>query len=297
LNKYKKNSVYYLLLNSLSLPFELITENSQKNVFKIIFNGFHMKSTLIFLLLFTTIQLMAQSEQVESKVYAWNELKVEQRDDCQRRQILEGSTMDLQYFEVHASTILPGQMPHQAHTHDSLEEMILIKEGKLQVTLGNESKILGPGSVVLIMPGDEHGLYNVGDTPATYYIIQFKSRKPLNTDRGKSGGGSVMIDFDELEFKPHDKGGIRNYYRRPTSMFDSAEMHVTTLRENIQSHEPHTHGAAEIVLMISGNSIMQIGDSFYQGTAGDLFYLESQVPHAIQNTGDEPCMYFAFQWE
>ena len=106
-----------------------------------------------------------------------------------------------------------------------------------------------------------------------------------------------MIDFNELEFKPHDKGGIRNYYRRATSMFDYADVHVATLNANVKSHEPHIHSAAEIVLMISGNAVMQIGNDFYQGTAGDLFYLESDVPHAIQNNGDESCMYFAVQWK
>ncbi|MFA9389448.1 MAG: cupin domain-containing protein [Prolixibacteraceae bacterium] len=173
--------------------------------------------------------------------------------------------------------------------------MIIIKEGKLNVTIGEVSKVLGKGSIAVFMPGEEHLHYNTGDTPATYYVIMFKAREPFGKD--SISPGSFMIDFDELTFHPHDKGGLWEYYRRSTSMFKYAEMHVTKLNANIKSHEPHTHGAAEIILMISGNSEMQIDDLLYQGTTGDLFYLESDVPHAIRNTGDEPCMYFAFQWK
>jgi len=75
------------------------------------------------------------------------------------------------------------------------------------------------------------------------------------------------------------------------------EMHVTTLNVGIKSHEPHTHRAEEIVLMINGNTEMEIGNGLYKGTDGDLYFLGSNIPHAIKNIGTEPCMYFAIQWE
>jgi (S)-ureidoglycine aminohydrolase len=49
--------------------------------------------------------------------------------------------------------------------------------------------------------------------------------------------------------------------------------------------------------MIKGDTEMQIGEDFYQGKAGDVYFLESEIPHAIENKGEEQCMYFAFQWE
>ena len=75
------------------------------------------------------------------------------------------------------------------------------------------------------------------------------------------------------------------------------EMHVTNLNGNIKSHEPHTHRAAEIILMIKGNTEMEIDGENYQAKAGDLFIVESEVSHAIRNLGTEQCQYFAFQWE
>jgi (S)-ureidoglycine aminohydrolase len=80
-------------------------------------------------------------------------------------------------------------------------------------------------------------------------------------------------------------------------MCERFEMHVTTLNEGLKSHDPHTHRPAEIILIIEGNTEMQIGDDFYQGTQGDLYFVASEVPHAIRNTGKSACSYFAFQFE
>jgi (S)-ureidoglycine aminohydrolase len=42
---------------------------------------------------------------------------------------------------------------------------------------------------------------------------------------------------------------------------------------------------------------MQIGEKFFKGAEGDIYYLGSNVPHAIRNDGQGTCTYFAFQFE
>jgi (S)-ureidoglycine aminohydrolase len=256
-----------------------------------------MKTLLLMLAMCSKSALVAQENAVRSDVYRWNDLKVEKEASRERRPILKGSTTDLAHLEIHASTLAPGKAPHPAHTHEDEEELVIVKEGQLKVTINEESKVLGPGSIALIVPGEAHGFENAGDTQASYYILKYRSKLPMDKKRGEEAGGSLMIDWNDLEFHPHDKGGIRRYFDRPTAMCKNFEMHVTTLNEGLKSHEPHTHRAAEIVLVIEGNTEMQIGDKFYQGTQGDLYFLASEIPHAIRNTGEEPCVYFAFQWE
>ena len=75
------------------------------------------------------------------------------------------------------------------------------------------------------------------------------------------------------------------------------EMHVTTLNEGLQSHDPHTHAAEEIILIIDNQAEMQIGDRFLKGKAGDVYYVGSNVLHGIRNDGTVPCTYFAYQFE
>lgn len=255
-----------------------------------------MKNFLFPVLLFCCITLYAQKDTVASTVYVWNDLKVEKQDTRERRQIAEGSGAVLSYMEWHATTIDPGKSPHAPHKHND-EEFIIIKEGQLKVTIKDSSKILGPGSIALFNPGDEHGFVNAGSTKATYYVFKYISKGPVDMERAKQAGGSFMVNWNDIVFKPYDKGGVRSFFERPTAMLKRFEMHVTTLNGGIKSHDPHTHKAEEIVLLIKGNTEMQIADKHQKANIGDLIYLSSNILHAIQNIGKEQAMYFAFQWE
>ena len=255
-----------------------------------------MKIIAVAALFLCTLSLSAQKDTVESKVYHWEELKLTKEDSRERRQIVEGSGGVLAYMEWHATTIDPGKSPHAAHKHDD-EEYIIIKEGQLKVTINDSSKVLGPGSFALFIPGDMHGFVNVGNTKATYYVFRYRSKAPVDLERAKKAGGSFMVDFNNIVFKPHDRGGIRNYFERPTAMLKRFEMHVTTLNGRIKSHDPHTHGAEENVLLVKGDTEMQIAQTHQKANGGDLIYLSSNILHAIENKGTETAIYFAFQWQ
>ena len=156
---------------------------------------------------------------------------------------------------------------------------------------------IGAGSVALLMPGENFSLQNQNTQPCRYYIMKYRSKLPLDMERGKSSGGSLVKDWSRIEFKPHDKGGIRNFFERPTAMCKRLELYVSTLKQLLKSHDPHTHRAEEIVLVADNKTEMQIGDKFYKGNTGSIYYLGSNVLHAIQNDGAGTCTYFAFQFE
>ena len=45
------------------------------------------------------------------------------------------------------------------------------------------------------------------------------------------------------------------------------------------SHAAHTHSAEEIILIIDNKTEMQIGDKFYKGDTGDIYYIGSNISH------------------
>ena len=246
------------------------------------------------LLLLTAHPLIAQP--IESKTYAWATAPVVKKTTTEQRASLEGTTTDFSHMEIHATTLLPHQAPHPAHTHDD-EELVIIKDGELTVTIAGKMKTLGVGSIALIMPGDEHGFANTSASSVTYYVMRYTSKQPEDLERGRKAGGSFWVDWNDVAFKEHDKGGIRRMFDRPTAMTQRFEMHVTTLNQGLWSHPPHTHRAAEILLMVDHSAQESIGGKLHPATAGDLIFLESNIPHAIQNTGQKPCTYFAFQFD
>ncbi|WP_317046634.1 cupin domain-containing protein [Spirosoma pollinicola] len=169
---------------------------------------------------------------IVSKTYAWAELPITRKPASEQRAILEGTATDFQHIEIHATTLPPHQAPHPAHKHDD-EELIIIKEGKLTVTIAGRTKTLSAGSIALMMPGDEHGFNNQGDSAATYYVMRYASKEPVDAERGKKAGGSFWIDWNGVTFQPHDKGGIRRMFDRATAMTRRFEMHVTTLNQGL----------------------------------------------------------------
>ena len=240
--------------------------------------------------------LQAQKDTIESKVYVWNNLRVDKQNNYETRKIAEGGGSALAYMDWSTVTIQPGESPHTTHTHDD-EEYIIIKEGQIKITLNDSSHVLGPGSFALFIPGDHHGLMNAGNAKATYYTFRYRSKAPVDMERARRAGGSFIVDWNKIEFKPHGRGGIRNFFERPTAMLKRFEMHVTTLNAGIKSHDPHTHAAEENVLLVKGNTEMQIAQSHQKAVDGDLIYLSSNILHAIENKGSEPAIYFAFQWQ
>lgn len=236
----------------------------------------------------------AQKDTLKPKVYHWAQLNMQKDSSRNRAQVLDAGTYDLDNLEIHVSTLDPGKAPHPPHTHADTEELVIIKQGTLKVTIKGQSRLLGPGSIAFAMPGDEHGFENGGKTKAAYYVIKFKSKSPMDIDRAKNAGGSFMIDWNDLKMEKTPKGERRNVFERPTSQFARFEMHVTSLNAGEVSHAPHQHIQEEIILVRKGHAQMQVGNNFYPFNPGDLVFLNSGVLHALKNTGTGPCEYFAF---
>jgi (S)-ureidoglycine aminohydrolase len=262
------------------------------------------KQLLVLILLFSTTLLFAQLQAVESKVFVWNDLKTIKRPQGEVRQILEGTTPNLKLFKVHASTLSPkGRMRKEAYTQEN-EELIIVKKGELTVTIEGKTKVLKAGGVALIMSGDMRETQNTSNDSTTYYVFQFNSIEPVDIERGKKAGGSMMINFDEVAFKPHEKGGRIDFFNRATTMATRFEMHVTRLNEGLLSHPPHTHKAAEIIFLINSQeqeSTSQaqetINGTWHDAKIGDIIFLQSNALHGIRNVGKGTCTYFAFQIE
>lgn len=228
--------------------------------------------------------------------YDWEKLDVQKTKSGERRQIFEGYTEDLSYFEIHVTTLKPGLAPHGSHVHADMEEFIIVKEGQIEITLNDTKTLAGPGSVFLALPGDRHGIWNAGDTQASYYIIRWKKDTPVQIDRAKASGGSKLYDWEKVSFKTTKKGGRRQFMQRPTALLEELEMHVTTLKPGITSHGEHVHPAEEIILVKKGLVEESINGEKYQLGPGSLILLIDDVPHGIRNIGDEECEYFAFKW-
>src|SRR6187399_498862 len=254
-----------------------------------------MKKLLIILFVFPFI-VTAQKDSVLSDVYKWEEPKVGKQNKVSSTVLLEGKVHDFEWLQVTANSLGPSPARLEHLVPKNQEQLLIIKTGRLQIGFSDSTFALEPGSVAMLMPG-EKVLLNC--TQATsFYILKYRSKAPKDLKRAKENGGSFVKLWNGIPFKPNNNGGgRRDFFEHGTAMSKRFEMHVTTLKEGVRSHDPHTHRAEEIVLMIEGNTEMQLGQNFVKGTNGDLYYLGSNVLHAIRNIDTKPCTYFAFQFE
>ncbi len=131
--------------------------------------------------LFLQLLLAAKGHAVEktplrAKAYRFEDLQVRAKGQNRSRSILDGTTHTGFPIELHESELAPGAMPHPPHHHEH-EEVFLIREGALEVTIAGERARLGPGSVGYVASNVEHGIKNVGTSRAQYFVIALGREK------------------------------------------------------------------------------------------------------------------------
>ena len=110
------------------------------------------------------------SKALPSAFFDYQELPVKTSGDNKSRAFFNGNTHTGFAVEMHETELPAGGAPHPSHHHQH-EELIVIREGIMEVTIAGKSRRLGPGSVAYAASNEEHGVKNAGDTRARYWII------------------------------------------------------------------------------------------------------------------------------
>jgi uncharacterized cupin superfamily protein len=111
---------------------------------------------------------------MRSCVFDFEKLDAQKTKVGERRAVFDGPVATLDRFECHITTVNPGEEPHPPHQHPE-EELMLLKEGTMDVMQNGERQRVGPGSVIFNSANEMHGFRNVGDKPATYFVIKWWS--------------------------------------------------------------------------------------------------------------------------
>jgi len=111
---------------------------------------------------------------MRSALFEWNAVPSKQTEVGAVRQFFRSPTATLDELELHVTTLNPGLSSHAPHKHPN-EELVIIKEGTVEALVKGEWIKAGPGSVIFNASNELHALKNIGTTPATYHVINWRS--------------------------------------------------------------------------------------------------------------------------
>ena len=103
--------------------------------------------------------------------YDWTKIAPRKTEVGEVRSFFQGPTATLDDLELHVTTLNPGKESHPN------EEMIIVREGTVECLVDGKWTRLGPGSVIFNASNVLHGIRNVGETAATYHVINWKTDK------------------------------------------------------------------------------------------------------------------------
>jgi mannose-6-phosphate isomerase-like protein (cupin superfamily) len=107
---------------------------------------------------------------LETKAFIFDDLPVTTNGQNRQRRMFTGKTHTGFKLESHQSDIAPGEVNHPPHQH-LREEMMLVREGLMELTVAGRPMRLGPGCVGYIGSNELHNAKNVGTTRAHYFIV------------------------------------------------------------------------------------------------------------------------------
>jgi quercetin dioxygenase-like cupin family protein len=116
------------------------------------------------------VTLVAQKRVQKSTVYAWSTTDTKPNEWGAVRQVMRAPTPTLDELEIHISTLSPGKSPHAPHQHEH-EELLIVKDGTLETFQSGATRRVGPGGIIFQASNELHNVTNVGQTPATYFVI------------------------------------------------------------------------------------------------------------------------------
>jgi len=111
---------------------------------------------------------------LDSTAWLWADLEPHKTEVGERREVVQQPTRTLDELEMHITTLNPHTASHPPHTHPN-EEMVIVKEGTLQAHVNGKEIVVAAGGVLFYASMQPHAVQNIGDTPATYYVINWAS--------------------------------------------------------------------------------------------------------------------------
>ena len=116
-----------------------------------------------------------QTTPLPAKVYHSAEIPYKGDATKKARRFFYGPEQSGYNLEMHETVLGPGVETHPLHTHPH-QEIIILVEGTVQVSMDGRTDTVEAGSVIFYEPNRPHNLRNAGTVPCRYYVVELRGR-------------------------------------------------------------------------------------------------------------------------
>ena len=115
------------------------------------------------------------ASRLPGRIYHSQQIPYAGDDRKKGRRFFQGAEHSGFGLEAHETVLGPGVETHPPHSHEH-EEIIIVVEGTVEVSVDGRRETVEAGSVVYYEPNRPHNLRNAGATPCRYYVIELRGR-------------------------------------------------------------------------------------------------------------------------
>jgi|GEM_PF-397795 mannose-6-phosphate isomerase-like protein (cupin superfamily) len=116
--------------------------------------------------------LKEDSKLLKTTIFNWNEMVAQKVPNGERRMVLNSATSTLARLHLHISTLKPGEKSGAPRLHPQ-EELLIVKEGTVEVFCDGKTTLAPAGSVIFFAAHSVTAQRNLEKVPATYYVINY----------------------------------------------------------------------------------------------------------------------------
>lgn len=223
------------------------------------------------------------------------EVKDETKPTSLRAAYCDQPTATLSQFELHRTILQPGKAPHDPHRHER-EEMMILLDGQLDVTIEGAKTRIGPGSAFFVVSNDHHGVFNPGSQPATYLVLNFYTAAGAKIPPGERPAmASTVWEWATVPVKASANSERRDFVSAPTRTLPQFDLHVTTLRPGAPAHGGQ-HPDEQFFIMKEGEMEATAGGQTLRVGPGDLFFVASGQKFGWRHVGERPSTYYVVRF-
>jgi quercetin dioxygenase-like cupin family protein len=232
-----------------------------------------------------------RNDNLNSTYFDWRSVVMKPTKEGYRCGVVDSPTRTFDRLVITVVTLNPGGATTGPIRHPQ-EEIVLVKEGNLDLALGTGTWRVAAGSLIFLAAEATHSLSNMGPSPATYYVLDvFTGARSTTSVQAATGLlDSGTYNPETLPSKPTPVGSSCWFIDSPTRTFKELVCHTTTLNPGAGMPAGHD-GADEFTVVESGIIQSTINGVSCRLAAGSFFLQASNDLHANRNIGATPATY------